>query len=159
MLTLQIKRKKKVLLIISCLWLQKGRLCLLTRLTFPTLCQCHSHSFLPAELCKWALLPVCQTGSCSKSACCMIWWKGVWGRQKSPALGAGEQTGWAGRKEVPASTGTTGSGNVHLSPFCASATNSFICLLFFLSKQGNCNNTSSNLSPVSEYQSENKLSP
>lgn len=65
-----------------------------------------------------------------------------------PMLGADEQLRWAGREEVLASPGMTGSRNAHLSAFFVSVTNSFTCFLFFPSKWGN-DNIGSNLSPAS----------
>lgn len=42
------------------------------------------------------------------------------GINKSPEPGASEQLGWAGKKEMPLSTGTTAGGNAHLSLSCVS---------------------------------------
>lgn len=74
-------------------------------------------------------------GSSCETGLCVLWWKGMWWRQKSPAPGAGEQLGWAGRKEVPASTGRNGGGNTRLSLSCVSSRNSFRCFLFFLQSE------------------------
>lgn len=57
------------------------------------------------------------------------------GINKSPEPGASEQLEWAGKKEVPPSTGTTGGGNAHLSPSCVLVRNCFNCFLFFLQNE------------------------